>query len=305
MDPAPPTLPGLDGGREALSRRKDALKISKAVVNALLAAHFVNHLAAATDSYIPNFTFPPESSAQYHGTMSLRMLPNEVRSMIVRLLDRRSRNALAKAVPSWKDVATRENYSVFAVDYEYRDLGDEEDDPEDLDIPPLFSDSEIRNRRYIKEVEVLFYIWIEGSGKCCLVTEDNGYSGVIARQIRDLFTSLEDFERQVGDEGLTPICLTFVTCEKTPIYYKCLAPHVEERHKPRQVEEAIVYQHALEPESGEDNLPELKGVDEFVFNNDEALAFLEPDVVPRLMKRLVNLRKIRLDFEEDELWQPS
>ncbi|KAK4238756.1 hypothetical protein C8A03DRAFT_33217 [Achaetomium macrosporum] len=239
-------------------------------------------------------------------------LPNEVKLTILWLLDdERDRDALVAAYPSWKD----------AVEYDdsFRTV---KVDPAGVHRMPLkdflerFKDSSIRQRQLLRDVKVGFHL--DKNTYVCSLDLHRSFVDrwILTKAVQEVFDTLRQLEDRVRSENnitLVPIRLSFTTCTESippcditncsflrmemevknalPLTHNPLTLFLEKQHAPE-----VPYA-AREP-----SFPWLRGVHDFVFRNQGLLRYLGPLDVMVIARQMRSLRRLRLEFDEDELW---
>lgn len=243
---------------------------------------------------------PPQNASQpapQPRTM-MNKLPNELRSMIVRLLsDKDDREALAKAYPEWKAVVEHED-SLRSLNF----------DPEgeyglDLtDFADLFKGESVRRRQFLQEINVMITLNVNDPGCCAAAHDTDHEEDVFSDGIRNFLQALNDISKRLAEETslpLTPMRLALLTCDDgVPDAAWCNGKHDEDE---KAVQVAKWYHEPMNLLLGNDDSPVVKGIDEFYFENYKLLEFLDPSFIPLLLKRFVDLRMVHLVF--DEQWR--
>lgn len=236
-------------------------------------------------------------------THAMISLPEEMKRIIVHLLpDNSDRNALLAVFPTWKDIIMHEDSlrKMTVGTHQAHDCLSPEEFLEE------FAGLKVRRRQFLEEVEADFQLEF-GRGKigCCqgarpdYSLEDDDF----ADQVQGLLHALQNIAERVQSHGapLTPMRLAFHTCGHggwgAPLECRSERKHSKEDALVRELCRDHFYLHL-----DDDVVPEVKGVHEFVFRNHDTLLFLHPSFLTPMVKRLVDVRRIRLNFEEEVQW---
>ena len=228
----------------------------------------------------------------------MNKLPIELRSMIVRLLsDTADRKALVAAYPEWQAIVKHEDsLRLLTFDPEGRYGHDLEK------FVSLFKGEAVRRRQFLQEVDVSVFMELNDVVCCAAGHDDLGEEEFFSEAIRNLLEALNDISKRLAEETslpLTPIRLEFITCDDgVPDLEYCPGKHYDDDE---EVLTAKWYHEPMNLTLPDDAAPEVKGVDEFYFQNNKILQFLDPAFIPLLLKRLVDLRVVELVF--DEQWR--
>ncbi|KAK4155378.1 hypothetical protein C8A00DRAFT_31802 [Chaetomidium leptoderma] len=222
---------------------------------------------------------------------------NELRSMIVRFLpDQEDRNALVVAYPDWKATVQRED-SLRTLSFD--PTGENGEVLEEfLD---LFDDQAIRRRQFLQKVKIDMALDVNDQGCCAAGHVIAGESEYFSDAIRSLLEALNEISERLADETelpLTPMSLALIDCQD---YVGDNGPCSND-HEDEETRAAEIYRDVLTLTLPDDAVPEVKGVDRFSFCNRNVLLFLEPTFILPLVKRLVDLRVLDLEYNEEVQW---
>jgi hypothetical protein len=230
-------------------------------------------------------------------------VPVEIRVMIVRLLphDGDDREALIAACPRWKHaVELEEGLWVRSLTYDPAGILGINDDQ----FLALFDGPKIRRRQFLREIKLECYLGVEKEvyNPCCM--KDIVFSEDELCEALSIFVeTFNGINERAGEAGLEvpPIHLVFMTAtNKLDGLTKCSAGfHDEWRLKDGLLCGRILGFGLPDPDLVRED---LEGVDQLSFRNHGLLRYVWPGWVWSFVRKLVDLRVLRLEFEEKLLW---
>jgi hypothetical protein len=192
----------------------------------------------------------------------LNKLPNELRSMIVRLLrNKNDRDALATAVPEWEATLEREE-GLRSLTY----------DPSGLNglnkkaLLEMFGERAIRLRQFLEEVNVDMLLRGRADSECCGAAHNwDGEDEELSRQVRGLLDALSQISKRFADETALvppPIRLAFLACRNG---CDMLGYCPFNRHSNNEALNAKLYGDDFALYLQDNDVPEMKGWRSFIF----------------------------------------
>ncbi|KAH6631344.1 hypothetical protein F5144DRAFT_547469 [Chaetomium tenue] len=229
-------------------------------------------------------------------------MPNEIRLGIVRQLrDENDRKALVAAFPTWnKIVEHADKLRVVTID-ESRCYGVSVED-----FLASFEGTGLRRRQFLDEVRVERFVDTAAYYEaCCTITAEKHLGDyLLAHTLRTLMEAIDSITKRSVNAGL-----------KTPAITLSLQAGVNDlkgwkscsgNHTDRQVLRSLArtQDETFEPHNEIDRF-KCKGVDEFRFKSQGLFQRTDITKLGALIKKLVGLRVLRLDFKEESFWSHS
>ncbi|KAK4034768.1 hypothetical protein C8A01DRAFT_38757 [Parachaetomium inaequale] len=226
-------------------------------------------------------------------------LPSEIRLMIVRLLrDKSDKKVLVAAYPSWSEIFKHEK-SLRTVTI---DPAGRHGTPVDKFLK-LFEETGIRRRQFLEEIKLECYVGAaEDDQTCCFASADLALNNnkVFSECVNTLTAGLYEITVRAFSVGVSrpPIRLAFVTCTNgLEGRNQCRGDHSDD-----QMHEALRCRPGPRFLDLRHQALPLWEVDEFYFRNHALLRRMDLDSLCTFMGRLVDLRVLRLEFEEEAMW---